>query len=147
MTDAAVDPITAAAGPSLARRRALVVAVSVVVVALAVAAWVGSPVATLTASAAFIGGYLLLRKAIDDVADKPDGDLDERLVGLRNTAYLHAYRIFAAATGLALLVLFIAADSSRLDVTPDHIQALFLTALATSTALPSMILAWREREV
>lgn len=147
MPDTVVDRPAVRVLRPLARRRAVVVLLVLVLAVVGVATWHELPVLTLTGAAAFIVGYAVLRRSIDDVADKPDGALDERLVMLRNSAYVHAYRLFAALVGLALLAIFIAADSSDLQVTPNHLQTLFLVAMGASAALPSMVVAWRERQV
>ena len=89
-----------------------------------------------------IAAYLLLRASVRVVADAPDELLDERLVAIRNRAYLLAYRWLAL---IMFLVFGYMAGFAAADVGPLTGQALWFGALLlffVASSLPSMVLAW-----
>jgi len=94
-----------------------------------------------------LGAYSFLRIAVRGIADAPDELLDERQVQIRNTSFRYAYLAMGyIALGLLLLMFF----GPKLQMfQPEGNDGSYL-AIATMfafAAAPSMILAWRERDI
>jgi len=97
--------------------------------------------------------WFLLRKAVRLVADAPDESLDERLLQLRNTSYLWAYRwlstivfvLGTAALGWAIVMDYQDYSSDGwvypIEITWGQINALFWLFAGFTFSLPSMALA------
>ena len=131
-------------------RRRLVVLACLFLIAIAVgAAWGGSAIWTLVALAPAIAGVWLVRRVVRLMADLPDELVDERVRTVRNQRYVEAYRLLSAVMVAVLLVVYIGADAPRIDwvLEARHVHAMFWLVMLMSFALPSMLLAWSEREV
>lgn len=96
--------------------------------------------------------YFILRRSVRHIADAPDELLDERLIGLRNAAYLSAYRyMFGATILLFSLGHWILRNESGISGTrPSELwQGPIFSFLMLAVSMPSMVLAWTlpsERE-
>lgn len=97
----------------------------------------------------------LLRKSVRLVADAPDDLLDERLVKIRDRAYLNAFRILAgfvvglAGAAIGLAVGMDAGDLSdgfnyTVTLTWPQISAFVAFGTIYLLQIPSMALAWAE---
>jgi hypothetical protein len=97
----------------------------------------------------------MLRKSVRLIADAPEEFLDERLVQVRNQAYVLAYRLLGGLllTALtALLVFAIVTDFSRdsdgftyeVTVTWTQLQGAFWLFCGYALMLPSMAVIWRD---
>lgn len=130
------------------------------IVALMIAMLVAMPVAWMTLpSLAALGVVGLaaivwwaLRMSVRVVADLPEEYLDERQARVRDRAYVDAYRWFAGITLAAAtvaLVWFVVVsidDAVLVEVTWNGAMAVFWTFEGLALALPSMMLALRERD-
>lgn len=130
------------------------------IVALMIAMLVAMPVAWMTLpSLAALGVVGLaaivwwaLRMSVRVVADLPEEYLDERQARVRDRAYVDAYRWFAGITLAAAtvaLVWFVVVsidDAVLVEVTWSGAMAVFWTFEGLALALPSMVLALRERD-
>ena len=91
--------------------------------------------------------YSFLRIAVRSIADAPDELLDERQIAVRNTSFRYAYFILSyILLGLMVLVLF----GPRLQMfEPEGNDGsyVFIAAIFATAALPSMVLAWREKDI
>lgn len=93
--------------------------------------------------------WFALRRAVRLVADAPDEALDERLITIRNQAYLTAYRALAAVIGIAASTLLLwsiveiwsGTQVAQLSLTWPQVNALVWFALAQALLLPSLSLA------
>ena len=96
---------------------------------------------------AVVGVYSFLRIAVRSIADAPDELLDERQIAVRNTSFRYAYFILGyILLGLMVLVLF----GPRLQMfEPEGNDGSYvvIAALFATAALPSMVLAWREKDI
>lgn len=134
-------------------RRGLVIASVLLWLGAVVLTWwdVGAGNVFLIAAALMLGCYLLLHRAVRHVADAPDQALDERFVAVRNAAYRTSYRIVGIVTGLALLGMSLAVDErfawTAFDLDGHHLRALLFGFAGVAIAMPTAVLAWREREV
>lgn len=83
------------------------------------------------------------------LAQAPDDQLDERQLQIRDRAYVESYRIFAAITIVALVLVGIVPDLLDHPLTFDYTVANFFVmgAVILLIALPSAVVAWREPDV
>lgn len=92
-----------------------------------------------------------LRISVRTIADLPDRFLDERQRAIRNRAYVNAYRIYAwiiggiATIGLVIFVLVSENDAVTLTTTWNQALGGVMFVLVLASALPSMVVAWRDR--
>lgn len=131
------------------RRRGLVLASLGALAGVSALAWFDRSVALLVAIAVAVGLYVLLRRVVRGMADLPDAFVDERVRAMRNERYRTAYQLLSAVVMLLLLAGYLATDASRLTWQPEarHLHAAFWLVLGLSLALPSMLVAWGEREL
>ncbi|NGP52745.1 hypothetical protein [Thioalkalivibrio sp. XN8] len=131
------------------RRRLLVVAAALAIALTVAAAWYGNNLLFLPALALAGGAWWLLRQVVRGMADLPDEFVDERIRSVRNEHYLYAYRALSGLVALATLAMYLAADATRVGWQPgaDQLHALFWGVLLLAGMLPSMLLAWSQREV
>ena len=92
-------------------------------------------------------GALALRRAVRLVADATDFTLDERLVAVRNAAYLTSYRVLCAALSVVLILLYIGADGLAWELAPRHLHALLWATLLLGAVLPTAVVSWTQKEV
>jgi Kef-type K+ transport system membrane component KefB len=92
-------------------------------------------------------GYLFLRVSVRGIADAPDELLDERQIKIRDTSFRYAY--YAMGYLIAGLLILVLSGPSLKLFEPEGNDGSFLiiSMLFLSASLPSMILAWRERDI
>jgi len=92
-------------------------------------------------------GYLFLRISVRGIADAPDELLDERQIKIRDTSFRYAY--YAMGYLIAgLLILVLSGPELKLFEPEGNDGSFLITSmLFLSASLPSMILAWRERDI
>jgi hypothetical protein len=96
---------------------------------------------------ALVGGYSFLRIAVRSIADAPDELLDERQIAVRNTSFRYAYFILGYII-LALLILMIFGPELQMFQSEGNVGSYVVIAtLFACAALPSMVMAWRERDI
>jgi len=94
-----------------------------------------------------IGGYSFLRIAVRSIADAPDELLDERQIAVRNTSFRYAYFILGyLILGLMLLILF-GPELKLFSEEGEDGSFVFIAIFFACAALPSMVMAWRERDI
>jgi hypothetical protein len=94
-----------------------------------------------------IGGYSYLRIAVRSIADAPDELLDERQIAVRNTSFRYAYFILGyIILGLMLLILF-GPELRLFSEEGEDGSFVFIAIFFACAALPSMVMAWRERDI
>ncbi|HYW49356.1 MAG TPA: hypothetical protein VE861_02050 [Gemmatimonadaceae bacterium] len=95
------------------------------------------------ASVLAVPHVLLVGRAI---ADDVDTRLDERQLGLRNAAYLDAYRVIATSMLLGIIWIALGVDKSIwwIPATYNEWNMVFWGAAVMTMTLPSAFLAWRE---
>lgn len=83
------------------------------------------------------------------LAHAPDEQLDEREQRLRDESYLIAYRALSAITLVVGLVLTVLVEVSgwSFELDGNAMIWVFSSLLMASVALPSSVVAWRDREV
>jgi Kef-type K+ transport system membrane component KefB len=92
-------------------------------------------------------GYLLLRISVRGIADAPNELLDERQIKIRDTSFRYAYYALGYLV-VALLILMIYAPELKLfEPEGNDGSYLIISMLFACSSLPSMVLAWRERDI
>lgn len=89
--------------------------------------------------------YFIIRRSVRHIADAPDELLDERLIGLRNAAYLSAYRFMFGVTILLFSLghWLLRNESGIAGARPSELwQGPIFSFLMLAASLPSMVLAW-----
>jgi hypothetical protein len=92
---------------------------------------------------AMVLGYSFLRIAVRSIADAPDELLDERQIAVRNTSFRYAYRGFEAIALVVILLMIIGPEVKMFQ--PG--SYLMISMLFLGSSLPSMVMAWRERDI
>ncbi len=134
---------------SAGRRRVLVIASVLAIVFTCIASVTDNPILLLPTLGVAGGCWWVLRKVVRGMADLPDDFIDERIQAVRNEHYLYAYRILCGVLCLVLIAFYMAADARQIQWQPgaNHLHALFWGTLLSSAMLPSMLLAWTQREI
>ncbi len=96
---------------------------------------------------AMVGCYSFLRIAVRSIADAPDELLDERQIAVRNTSFRYAYFILGYIL-LALMVLVLFGPELQMFKSDGNDGSyLLISVMFACAALPSMVMAWRERDI
>jgi hypothetical protein len=96
---------------------------------------------------AVLVGYSLLRIAVRGIADAPTELLDERQVRVRDTSYRYAYLISGYLLISLLLLYFFGPEISLFSDKANDGSYLLIATLFAYASLPSMVIAWRERDI
>ena len=94
-----------------------------------------------------LGGYSLLRISVRSIADAPDELLDERQVVVRNTSYRFAYYAVGYLLLGLLLLMFFGPQLQMFQSEGNDGSFLMIAALFAYSSMPSMVMAWRERDI
>ena len=92
-------------------------------------------------------GYSFLRVSVRGLADAPDELLDERQIQIRNTSYRYAYLSMGYLIIAVLLLFFFGPKVSLFQPQGNDGSYLGIAALFAFASAPSMILAWREKDI
>jgi hypothetical protein len=92
-------------------------------------------------------GYLFLRISVRGIADAPDELLDERQIKIRDTSFRYAYYGFGYIVLVLLLLMNIGPEVNLFQPEGNDGSYLIISMMFLCAALPSMILAWRERDI
>ena len=96
---------------------------------------------------AVVGVYSFLRIAVRSIADAPDELLDERQIAVRNTSFRYAYFILSYILfGLMVLVLF-GPELKMFQPEGNDGSYVVIATLFACASLPSMVMAWREKDI
>lgn len=96
---------------------------------------------------AVFGSYSLLRIAVRGIADAPEELLDERQVLVRNSSFRYAYFYMGYLVIGLLLLMFFGPELTLFEPTGNDGSFLLIATLMAFASAPSMILAWRERDI
>jgi hypothetical protein len=92
-------------------------------------------------------GYLFLRISVRGIADAPDELLDERQIKIRDTSFRYAYYGFGYIVLVLLLLMNLGPEVKLFQPEGNDGSYLMISMIFLCAALPSMILAWRERDI
>ena len=91
--------------------------------------------------------YSFLRIAVRSIADAPDELLDERQIAVRNTSFRYAYRGFETIALVVILLMIIGPEVKMFQPEGNDGSYLMIAMLFLGSSLPSMVMAWRERDI
>ena len=145
-------------------RRVLVVLMAVGLIAVAMGSYwptlktgslilnSGAEIAIYSVTAIFVifavlGGYLLLRISVRGIGDAPNELLDERQIKVRDTSFRYAYYAMGYVVLGLLLLMLIGPDLQMFQPKGNDGSYLVVATLFAFSSMPSMVLAWRERDV
>ena len=95
----------------------------------------------------FLAGYSLLRVAVRGIADAPDELLDERQIKIRNTSFRYAYLAMGYLVVALLMLMFFGPELQLFQTEGNDGSYLMIATLFAFATAPSMILAWREKDI
>jgi hypothetical protein len=96
---------------------------------------------------AIVLGYSFLRIAVRSIADAPDELLDERQIKIRDTSFRYAYYAMGYLIAGLLILVLSGPELKLFEPEGNDGSFLIISMLFLSSSLPSMILAWRERDI
>ena len=96
---------------------------------------------------ATLGCYSFLRIAVRSIADAPDELLDERQIAVRNTSYRYAYFILCYVLMGLMVLMFFGPKLQMFQPEGNDGSYVVIAALFATAALPSMVMAWREKDI
>jgi FtsH-binding integral membrane protein len=91
--------------------------------------------------------FSFLRIAVRSIADAPDELLDERQIAVRNTSFRYAYFILGYVLMGLMVLMFFGPELQMFQPNGDDGSYVVIAALFASATLPSMVMAWRERDI
>ena len=94
-----------------------------------------------------LGGYSLLRISVRSIADAPDELLDERQIKVRNTSFRYAYYAMGYVVLGLLLLMFFGPKLQMFQPEGNDGSYLMIATMFTFASMPSMVMAWRERDI
>ena len=96
---------------------------------------------------AVLGGYSLLRISVRSIADAPDELLDERQIQVRNTSIRYAYYAMGYVVLVLLSLTFFGPELKMFQAEGNDGSYLMIATLFAYGSMPSMVMAWRERDI
>ena len=96
---------------------------------------------------AVLGGYSLLRISVRSIADAPDELLDERQIKVRNTSIRYAYYAMGYVVLALLSLTFFGPELKLFQAEGNDGSYLMIATLFAYASMPSMVMAWRERDI
>jgi hypothetical protein len=96
---------------------------------------------------AVLGGYSLLRISVRSIADAPDELLDERQIMVRNTSIRYAYYAMGYVVLAILSLMIFGPDLQMFQSEGNDGSFLMIATLFAYGSMPSMVMAWRERDI
>jgi hypothetical protein len=94
-----------------------------------------------------IGAYSFLRIAVRGIADAPNELLDERQIQIRDSSYRHAYLAMGYLILGLFLVMFFGPDMRLFESGGNDGSYMLIAALFAFASLPSIFIAWREKDI
>ena len=94
-----------------------------------------------------LGGYSLLRISVRSIARAPDELLDERQIKVRNTSFRYAYYAMGYVVLGLLSLKFFGPQLQMFQPEGNDGSYLMIATLFTFASMPSMVMAWRERDI
>jgi len=94
-----------------------------------------------------LGGYSLLRISVRSIADAPDELLDERQIQVRDTSIRFAYYAMGYVVLAILSLMFFGPELKMFQAEGNDGSYLMIATLFAYGSMPSMVMAWRERDI
>ena len=96
---------------------------------------------------AMVGCYSFLRIAVRSIADAPDELLDERQIAVRNTSFRYAYFISGYVLMGLMVLMFFGPELKIFQPEGNDGSYVVISVFFAIASLPSMVMAWRERDI
>jgi hypothetical protein len=95
-----------------------------------------------------LAGFSLLRVGVRGIAEAPDELLDERQRSIRNSNYRYSYLLLGYVLIVFMSLLAIAPETRPFSEGEQGDAAfVYISLVMTIASLPSMVMAWRERDI
>ncbi|NBO07726.1 MAG: hypothetical protein EBV22_05530, partial [Actinobacteria bacterium] len=95
-----------------------------------------------------LAGFSLLRVSVRGIAEAPDELLDERQRSIRNSNYRYSYLLLGYVVIVFMILLSIAPETRPFsEGEQGDASFVYISLLMTMASLPSMVMAWRERDI
>jgi hypothetical protein len=94
-----------------------------------------------------VGGYSLLRVSVRSIADAPDELLDERQIQVRDTSFRYAYYLMGYIVLALMLLMMFGPEVQMFQPEGNDGSYLVIATLFAFSSMPSMVLAWREKDI
>ena len=112
----------------------------------------GSSVVVYSVTAIFVilavlGGYSLLRISVRSIADAPDELLDERQIKVRNTSIRYAYYAMGYLIAGLLILMLSGPELKLFEPEGNDGSYMVIAVLFAFASMPSMVMAWREKDI
>ena len=92
-------------------------------------------------------GFMFLRISVRGIAEAPNELLDERQIKIRDTSFRYAYYVMSYIVLALLILMLFGPEVQMFEPEGNDGSYLVISALFSFAALPSMVLAWRERDI
>ena len=96
---------------------------------------------------AMVGCYSFLRIAVRSIVDAPDELLDERQIAVRNTSFRYAYFILGYVLMGLMVLMFFGPELKIFQPEGNDGSYVVISVFFAIASLPSMVMAWRERDI
>lgn len=96
---------------------------------------------------AVLVGYLLLRISVRGIGDAPDELLDERQIKVRNTSFRYAYYAMGYLIAGLIILMLSGPELKLFQPEGNDGSYMIIAVLFAFSSMPSMVLAWRERDI
>ena len=96
---------------------------------------------------AVLVGHLFLRISVRGIGDAPDELLDERQIKVRDTSFRYAYYAMGYLNAGLLILMLSGPELKLFEPEGNDGSYLIIAVLFAFASMPSMILAWRERDI
>jgi hypothetical protein len=95
-----------------------------------------------------LAGFSLLRVGVRGIAEAPDELLDERQRSIRNSNYRYSYLLLGYVLIVFMILLAIAPETRPFsEGEQGDAGFVYISLVMTIASLPSMVMAWRERDI
>jgi MFS family permease len=96
---------------------------------------------------AVLVGYLFLRVSVRGIGDAPDELLDERQIKVRDTSFRYAYYAMGYLIAGLLILMLSGPELKLFEPEGNDGSYAIIAVLFAFASMPSMVLAWRERDI
>jgi hypothetical protein len=96
---------------------------------------------------AVVVGYLFLRISVRGIGDAPDELLDERQIRVRDTSFRYAYYAMGYLIAGLLILMLSGPELKLFEPEGNDGSYVIIAVLFAFASMPSMVLAWRERDI
>jgi len=96
---------------------------------------------------AVLVGYLFLRISVRGIGDAPDELLDERQIRVRDTSFRYAYYAMGYLIAGLFILMLSGPELKLFEPEGNDGSYLIIAVLFSFSSMPSMVLAWRERDI